>query len=97
MFQKHQLKMLKILIQTVCYSGKEEEGLTETRVRLYKQMETKSFQFLPPDEKSILQAIKLIHFEVYYWSRVDKAIINEVLLQDIVWIVNNENEDVCPL
>ena len=76
MFQKHQLKMLKILIQTVCYSGKEEEGLTETRVRLYKQMETKSFQFLPPDEKSILQAIKLIQFEVYYWSRVDEAIIN---------------------
>ena len=24
-------------------------------------------QLLPPDEKSILQAIKRIHFEVYYW------------------------------
>ena len=60
-------------------------------------METKSFQFVPPDEKSMLQAIKLIHFEVYYWSRVDEAIINDFLLQDIVWIVNIENEDVCPL
>ena len=34
--------MLKSLfIQTVCYSGKEEDSLTETRVRLYKQINIK--------------------------------------------------------
>ena len=61
------VKDVEKFIQTVCYSGKEEESLTETRVRLYKQMETKTFQFIPPDEKSMLQAIKFIHYEVYYW------------------------------
>ena len=34
-------------IQTVCYTEKEEESLTETTVRLYKQMKTKTSQFLP--------------------------------------------------
>ena len=60
-------------------------------------METKTFQFIPPDEKSMLQTIKLIHYEVYHWSRVDEAIINDILQQDNVWIVNNKNEDACPL
>ena len=40
----------------------------------------------------MLQAIKIIHYEVYYWSRVDEAIISHILLQD-VWIVNNEKFD----
>ena len=52
------------LIQTVCYSGKEEDTVTDTRVRLYKQMNIKTSQSLPPDEKSMLQAIKSIHYEV---------------------------------
>ena len=52
-------------------------------------MGAKTFQFIPPDKKSMLQAIKLIHYEVYYWSRADEAIINDILLQDIVWNVNN--------
>ena len=48
-------------IQTVCYPGKEEDRLTETRVRLYKQMNVKTSQSLPPDQKSMLQAIQSIH------------------------------------
>ena len=60
-------------------------------------METKTFQLIPPDEKSMWQTIKLIHYEVYHWSSVDEAIINDILQQDNVWIVNNKNEDVCPL
>ena len=40
-------------------------------------MKTKTSQSLPPDEKSMLQAIKRVHCEVYYWSRVDEAIIND--------------------
>ena len=59
-------------------------------------MKTKTFQFMPPDEKPMLQAIKLIHYEVYYWSKVDEAIISDILLQDNVWIVNNENKEVRP-
>ena len=45
----------------------------------------------------MLQTIKLIHYEVYYWSRVAEAIISDILFQDNVWIVNNENEEVRPL
>ena len=66
-------------IQTVYYSGKEEDSLTETRVRLYKQMNMKTSQSLPPDEKLMLQAIKSIHYEVYYCSTVDEAIVSDVL------------------
>ena len=90
--------MLKSLfIQTVCYSRKEEDSLTETRVRLYKQMNIKTSQSLPPDEKSMLQAIKSIHYEVYYCSTVDEAIVSDILLQDNVWIFGNKNEEVRPL
>ena len=33
-----------------------------------------------------MQAIKLIHYEVYYWSRVDETIISDIVLQDNVWL-----------
>ena len=84
-------------IQTVCYIGKEEDSLTETRVRLCKQMNIKTSQPFPPNEKSMLQAIKSIHYEVYYCLTVDEAIVSDILLQDNVWIVENENEEVRPL
>ena len=54
-------------IQTVCCSAKEEMGETETRVRLYKQMKTKTAHSSPPDEKLILQTFKRILYKVYYW------------------------------
>ena len=60
-------------------------------------MKIKTSQSLPTYEKSILQAIKRIHYQVYYWSRVYEAIISDILLQDNVWIVDDENEDVRPL
>ena len=84
-------------IQTVCYSGKEEGSLTETRVRLYKQMNRKTSQSLPPDEKSMLQAIKSIHYQVYYCSAVNEAILIDILFQDNIRIVVNKNEEVRPL
>ena len=52
---------------------------------------------MSPDEKSMLHAIKLIHYEVYYWSKVDETMISDILLQDNVWIVNNENKEIRPL
>ena len=85
------VKDVEKFIQTVYYSRKKEESLTEIRVRLYKQIKTKTFQSLPPDEKSMLQAIKCILYYLYYWLRVYKAIINDILLQDNLWIVNNGN------
>ena len=76
------VKDVKKFIQTVCYSGKEEESLTEIKVRLYEQMKTKTCLSLPPHGKSMLQAIKNIHYEVYDGSRVDEAIISDYLLED---------------
>ena len=58
---------------------------------------TKTSQSLPPDEKSMLPAIKCILYQAYGWSRVDEAIISDILLQDSGWIVNNDNKDVHPL
>ena len=43
---------------------------------------------------SLLQAIKSIYYKVYYWSRIDKAIINDNLSQDYALIVNNGIEEV---
>ena len=91
------VKDIEKFIQTVCYSGKEEENLTETRVPLYKQMKTKTSQSLPPGEKLMLQAIKYVHYQVYYSSSVNETIISDSLLQDNGWIINNENEEVRPL
>ena len=51
-------KVLKFL-QTMCYSGMEDESVTETIVRIYKQLKTKTSQSILPDETSILQ--KLIY------------------------------------
>ena len=60
-------------------------------------MKIKTSQFSPLDENSMLQAIKRIRYEVYYWPRVDEAIISDIVLQDNVWIIDTENEEVHPL
>ena len=96
-FQRQLVLYVEKFIQTVCYSGKEEGSLTETRVRLYKQMNRKTSQSLPPDENSMLQAIKSIHYQVYYCSAVNEAILIDILFQDNVRIVVNKNEEVRPL
>ena len=60
-------------------------------------MNIKTSQSLQPDKKLMLQAIKSIQYEVYYFSTADEAIVSDILLQDNVWIVDNENEEVRPL
>ena len=37
-------------VETVCFSGKEGDSQTKSRLRLNKQMKTKTFQSLPPDK-----------------------------------------------
>ena len=81
-------------IQIVSCFGKEEESLTEIRAQMYKQMKTKTSHSLLPDKKSMLQAIKCIHYQAYGLSRVYEVIISDLLLRDNSWIVNNENKDV---
>ena len=38
----------------------------------------------------MLQAIKCILYQVYDWSRVDEAIISDILVQDSGWIIDND-------
>ena len=44
-------------IQRICYDGKETESLTELRVRLYRNMKTKSSQNMSADKYSLEQHI----------------------------------------
>ena len=60
-------------------------------------MNIKTSQSLPTDEKSMLEAIKSIYYEVCYSLTIDEAIVSDILLQDNVWIVDNNNEEVRPL
>ena len=54
-------------------------------------MKTKTSHSLLPDEKLMLQAVKRVHYQAYYSSRVDE-IISDILLQDNGWIVDKENK-----
>ena len=69
-------------IQTMCYPGMEDESVTETRVRIYNQLKTKTSQSIPQDEKAMLQAIKRIHYQLYYWLRSHIALIPEIDLSE---------------
>ena len=65
-------------IQTVMYGGRNEETLVETRVRLYQGMKTNSSETLPPDPDSVKQAVLRVHYQVYYWLRCGKRIVEEI-------------------
>ena len=71
-------------IQTVCYPGIEEESFTEKRVRLYKQKKIKTSMSLLLKEKSILEAIKFVHHQAFYASRVDEIIISDIFCKIMV-------------
>ena len=87
----------KTKVQTSCYSRKEEENLNGATVRLSKQVKTAASQSLSPKQRSMLQAIKRIHYQVFYWSRIDEAIISDIISQDNGWIVDSENDEARPL
>ena len=56
-------------IQTMCYSGMEDESVTEKRVIIYKQLKTKTSHLIPLDENSMLHTIKRIYYQLYYIVR----------------------------
>ena len=72
-------------IQTVLYSGKEEETLVQTRILLYQAMKTKSSQSSPPDPDSARQAIVRIHYQVYYWLRYAVKMVPAISFADNGW------------
>ena len=72
-------------IQILCYSGMEDVWVIETRVRIYKQLKTKTSQLIPLDKNSILQVIKRNQYQVYYWlqSELPKIYAETVPFQKI--------------
>ena len=85
------------VIQTIMYSGKEDESLVSTRVHLYKVMKTKSSQALPPDPESIQQAIQHVHYRIYYWLRCVEERIVAISCKDNVWTVDIEQSLIQPV
>ena len=55
-------------------------------------MKAETSQSLPPEGKWMLQAIKCVHYQVFYPSRLDETIVSDILLQGNGWIVNNKNK-----
>ena len=70
------------------YSGRRDESYVDTRVRLYKAMKTKSSQSLPPDPDSIHQAVRRVHYQVYYWLRFAEKSIQTISLKDNGWTID---------
>jgi hypothetical protein len=54
-------------LQTIVYAGKSNESYVGTRIRLYKNLKTKSSASLPADPDSIRQEIKRVHIQSYIW------------------------------
>ena len=63
------VESVKEFVRTVVYSGIHGENYVDTRVRLYKNLKSKSSMPLPPDPDSLEQVIKRSHFQTYQWLR----------------------------
>lgn len=68
----------KEFLRTMLYTGKQKETYIQTRIRLYKEMKVKSSMCLPPDPDSVVQVIKRVHYQVYFWRRCTE-INNEII------------------
>ena len=84
-------------IRTVCYSGRKDESLVETRVRLYQKQKVKTSQSLPADPDSMKQAILRINYQLYYWLRSDQPMIEIIPLQENGWKVDVDKNSVEPV
>ena len=83
-------------IQTLCQDGLEIENLVESRVRLYKKMKSKILLTLPPDPKLMVQTIRRIHHQLYYWLRFNTKVIDVINMEKFWWSVEKERGAVTP-
>ena len=84
-------------VRKVIYNGKAKEGYTQTRVRLYKTSISKSTLMLPPDQNSLLQAIKRVHHQVYTWLRSNETNIDVLRYQEFGWKWCQERQMIMPI
>ena len=88
---------VKEFIRTVVYSGKVDETYVETRIRLYKEMKSKSSSSIPPDPDSVEQAIKRANYQVFHWVRCCEVTIETVSFEDHGWKWDEEKRVVVPI
>ena len=79
-------------IQTIVYSGRDNESYVETRVRLYKQQVKKLSISLPPDPSSCMQAAKRAHQKAFLWNRCLQKIIENIDLKENGWNINCDGQ-----
>ena len=60
------------------YRRLKDEYYLETRVRIYKYMTVKTSMSLPPDSRSLFEAIKRAQLQVFTWSHCNQNIIQNV-------------------
>ena len=75
----------KEFIRTMLYAGKPNETYIATRIRLYQDIKVKSSMSISPDPDSLMQVIKRVHFEVYYWIRSTEMNIEEIDYRRFGW------------
>ena len=87
----------KEFLRAILYTGKQKETYIQTRIRLYKEMEVKSSMCLPPDPDSVVQVIKRVHYQVYFWRRCTE-INNEIIpFSNYGWIWYEKQKLVVPV
>ena len=85
---------LKTFIQTIVYSGKDDEDYLATRIRLFQNLKTKSSMAIPPDPDSVVQVIKRAHHQVYQWLRCCIPLIEKLPLDENGWNVVEDKSEI---
>ncbi|MAG85790.1 MAG: hypothetical protein CMB97_00015 [Flavobacteriaceae bacterium] len=81
---------LKEFIRTVIYNGKDNETYVETRIRLYKEMKSKSSLPVSPDPDSAEQAIRRANYQVFHWVRCHEINIEDISFENNGWKWDDE-------
>ena len=75
----------KEFIRTMLYAGKPSQTYIAKRICLYQDMKVKSSMSIPPDPDSLMQVIKRVHYQVFYWIRSTEINIEEIDYRRFGW------------
>ena len=81
---------MKRFFQLVLYCGKDDEDYVDTRVRMYTNMKVKSSAPLMPDPDSLLQEIKRIHLQCFYWLNCLEYFVKRLDVEEYGWKIEDE-------
>ena len=63
------LEAAQEFFQTILYSGKKNESVTEARCQMYDQQKTKSSMNVIPHKSSLLGHLKRSNLQTYMWKQ----------------------------